>query len=133
VTGYLLDTSAVLLLGFEGETIPHRLKALVGAERRFISHVCAMEMAIKQSIGKLRLPPSFETSFSHGFQQTVGELSAEILPIDLNHIDMLSRLPLNHRDPFDRILVSQALCEDLTIVSRDRALRTYPGLNVLEI
>jgi PIN domain nuclease of toxin-antitoxin system len=133
VSGYLLDTNAVLLLGFEGDTIPHRLRAMIGAERRFVSHVCAIEMAIKQSIGKLRLPPSFEMSFSHGFQQTVDELSAEVLTIELSHIDMLSRLPLNHRDPFDRILVSQALCEDLVIVSRDRVLRTYPGLSVLEI
>jgi PIN domain nuclease of toxin-antitoxin system len=133
VSGYLLDTNAVLLLGFEGNAIPRRLKALIDSERRFISHVCAMEMAIKQSIGKLRLPPSFQSSFSHGFQQTVDELSAEILPIELSHIDMLSRLPLNHRDPFDRILVSQALCEDLIVVSRDRVLRTYPGLSILEI
>jgi len=49
------------------------------------------------------------------------------------HIDALSHLPLHHRDPFDRLIIAQALTENLTVVTRDRSFALYPGLDVYEI
>jgi PIN domain nuclease of toxin-antitoxin system len=46
---------------------------------------------------------------------------------------ILNRLPFDHRDPFDRIMICQALAEDLTVVTRDRVFLTYDGLNTLQI
>ncbi len=129
----LLDTNAVLRLAFEHDAVPRRARAAIERRERFVSYVSAIEMAIKHSIGKLRLPPSYQVSFQNGFVESLRELAADVLPLDLAHIDGLSRLPLIHRDPFDRLLIAQALAEDLAIVSRDRKFRLYPGLEVVEI
>ena len=71
--------------------------------------------------------------FSSAFNQIVSDLSADLLPIDLKHIDRLSRLPLFHRDPFDRLIIAQALEHDLTVMTRDRAFAAYPGLSLVQI
>lgn len=133
MTGYLLDTDAVLILAFWPERASRRTQRLSSSGRRCVSPVSAFEMAVKRAIGKLTLPPAFQLSFRYGFEEMLRELSADLLAIELEHIDTLSRLPLIHRDPFDRLLISQALQEDLTIVSGDRAFAAYPGLSVLEI
>jgi PIN domain nuclease of toxin-antitoxin system len=48
------------------------------------------------------------------------------------HIEIFSRLPLRHRDPFDRLMIAQAVAEGLTVVTSDRAFRFYDDLNILE-
>jgi len=133
VTGLLLDTNALLLFAFEsGRTSqPHR-DAFAGADR-YISQVCAIEIAIKFGLGKLNLPVPFQTDFTRAFTQMVAELSADVLPIELRHIDRLSRLPLLHRDPFDRLIIAQSLEDNLTVMTRDRAFAAYPGLSLVQI
>jgi len=79
------------------------------------------------------LPPAYDISFAYGFEDTLRQLGAETLGLRLRHIELLASLPLIHRDPFDRLLISQAMVEDLTIVSGDRKFAGYPGLDVLEI
>ena len=61
------------------------------------------------------------------------ELGATLLPIKFAHLDELSRLPLfdHHRDPFDRMLIAQALAEDVPIVSSDMRFESYKSLRVL--
>ena len=90
-------------------------------------------MAIKFSLGKLPLPQTFQTDFSRAFAGIVADLSAEILPVELKHIDRLSRLPLFHRDPFDRLIIAQSLEDDLTIMTCDRAFSAYPGLQLVTV
>jgi PIN domain nuclease of toxin-antitoxin system len=133
VTGYLLDTNALLLLALQSDSVPAALTIDYAGGDRFISHVSAIEIAIKSRIGKLALPPPFQTDFVHAFSELAQLLSAEILPIDLSQIALLGRLPLHHRDPFDRLIIAQALVENLTVVTRDRVFRLYPGLEVYEI
>ncbi len=111
MTTYLLDTNAVLILALRSHAASRSTLVALAEGRRLVSQVCAIEIAIKQGLGKLDLPPPFQTHFGHAFAETVRELSAELLPIDLAHIDTLSHLPLHHRDPFDRLLISQALTE----------------------
>ena len=77
----------------------------------------AWEAAIKASIGKLKLDSTFEDGVSEsGFRP---------LPISFRHIDRLAVLPILHRDPFDRMLIAQALTDDLTIVTGDRRISDY--------
>jgi PIN domain nuclease of toxin-antitoxin system len=132
VRRFLLDTNAFLLLGFGLGEVSRVARDAIADGQRFVSHVSAIEIAIKHSIGKLSLPPTYELGFHHGFAETVRQLTGDLLPIELSHVAALDALPLHHRDPFDRLLIAQAVAENLTIVSRDRKFRLYPGLDLLE-
>ena len=133
MTGLLLDTNVVLLLTFEPEKTSRAHRDALAMQDRYVSQISAIEIAIKFSLGKLALPPAFSTDFSNAFVRMVDELSADVLPIDLKHIDRLSRLPLVHRDPFDRLIIAQSLENNLTIMTRDRAFADYPGLSLVQI
>lgn len=84
-----------------------------------LSAASAWEIAIKCAIGKLTLPVDADiaTEIAHS-----GFLS---LPVELAHAEDVRRLPLLHRDPFDRLLVSQARVEGLTLVTADAQLAAY--------
>ncbi len=127
--GVLLDTNALLMLALQPGQASVAAQAAFTRQDRFISQVCAIEMAIKHGLGKLALPAPFQTDFARAFEEMATRLGAAILPISLKHIDRLGRLPLFHRDPFDRLIIAQALEDDLTVMTRDRAFTAYPGLN----
>jgi PIN domain nuclease of toxin-antitoxin system len=133
LNGFLLDTNAFLFVISRSDRVAaDRMAALLDQPRR-VSQVCAIEIAIKLGLGKLSLPPPFHTSLAHAFADAADRFVAPILPIELRHIEMLSHLPLHHRDPFDRLIIAQALAENLTVVTRDRSFALYPGLDVYEI
>ena len=121
------------MLTLESGAAPRAFLSAFAGRSRFVTEVSGIEIAIKQSIGKLRLPPPFQTSFAYAFTEAADALSADVLPIKLSHIEVLSYLPLHHRDPFDRLIIAQALAERLTVVTSDRAFALYPGLDVYEI
>jgi PIN domain nuclease of toxin-antitoxin system len=130
---YLLDTNALLLLMLEASSVSVARREAIAQGDRLVSHISGVEIAIKHSIGKLDLPSPFQVGFAHAFGEVVSSLSAVLLPLELTHIEALSHLPLHHRDPFDRLIIAQALVENLTIVTRDRSFALYPGLDVYEI
>ena len=86
---------------------------------RYVSIASPWEMAIKVSIGKLQL--------AHSIQEIILDYASilEFLPIQAHHLAVLEKLPLHHRDPFDRIIIAQALAEHLPIVSSDAAFDVY--------
>jgi PIN domain nuclease of toxin-antitoxin system len=133
LNGFLLDTNAFLFVISRSDRVAADRMAALLDQPRWISQVCAIEIAIKLGLGKLSLPPPFQTSLAHAFTEAADRFVAPILPIELRHIEMLSHLPLHHRDPFDRLIIAQALTENLTIVTRDRSFALYPGLDVYEI
>jgi PIN domain nuclease of toxin-antitoxin system len=133
LSGVLLDTNVALALILDSGSLTEDAKAAVAGQDRSISQVCAIEMAIKHSLGKLDLPPPFQTDFARAFADMAADLEAEIVGIELRHIDRLSRLPFFHRDPFDRLLICQSLEDELTLVTRDRVFKAYPGLSLLQI
>lgn len=90
--------------------------------RLLLSAGSAWEMQIKIQIGKLRLALSLEELL--GNQQRVNNL--EMLPITLGHILGLERLPMHHRDPFDHLLIAQAIAEGAALVSGDSIFADYP-------
>lgn len=113
----LLDTH-VLIWWDEGARLHREAdRAVRAADQVYVSAVTGWEVAIKTSLGRLR-PRRTVT-------QAVAESGFEELPVRLHHAEALGRLPWHHRDPFDRMLVAQALAEGLTLVTRDPVFRAY--------
>jgi PIN domain nuclease of toxin-antitoxin system len=89
-------------------------------------------MAIKINTGKLK-PPGNASSLEESLELARTELSLEFLPITAAHAGALVRLPLLHRDPFDRLLIAQAIVENCVLVTSDRVFGLYPGLNLMRV
>lgn len=119
----LLDTHVVLWWLADDPTLSDDIKARLDHEPDvYLSPATVWEVAIKQAIGKLKEPPDLpERIRDSGFRE---------LPITSEHAIAAGRLPLIHRDPFDRMLVAQALCEGLTLLTRDGDIAKY-GVPVL--
>ncbi len=112
----LLDTNA-LLWWHAGKLRPAAVRTVQQADLVFVSAVSTWEIAIKRALGKLKMEDTVETVLeAYGFQP---------LQASVRHGDLLRSLPLHHRDPFDRLLIAQALDEGLTILTSDRAFEPY--------
>lgn len=122
------DTHVVLWSATEPDRLaPGAREALEdGANEVRVSIVTAWEIAIKQSLGKLDLPAPAETWLPNVLQRT----GFEVAELGLGAALRVRALPWHHRDPFDRLLVAQALEEGFTIVTRDEAFAAY-GVGVL--
>jgi PIN domain nuclease of toxin-antitoxin system len=123
----LLDTHAFLWFVAGDERLSLRARRAMKAEdaELVLSSTVVWEMAIKAGLGRLTLPGNVE--------EYVAEKLAEgfvMLPIYWPHAAAVERLPLHHRDPFDRLLAAQALTEKLPLVSSDPVFRTY-GVKVI--
>jgi PIN domain nuclease of toxin-antitoxin system len=131
--GYLLDTNALLWLESRPLSLrPSTHDALLQGPL-FVSVVSIAEIAIKAAIGKLPLPPPFETDFQLAVRRMLEDSAIDLLPLDLPVVSRLWRLPQYHRDPFDRMIIAQALESGLTVATRDRAFFAYAGLDILEV
>ena len=119
----LLDTHTVLwLLGDPGRIAPEARRQIEDLSNAvLISAVCAWEIATKHAIGKLPLPESPQSLL----ERAVGELRAEELAITTRHAVLSASLPNHPRDPFDRLLVAQAMVEGATLVTADHLLSPY--------
>jgi PIN domain nuclease of toxin-antitoxin system len=88
----------------------------------FVSLVSIWEITIKNQIGKLSLRDDVATIF----KQQEEKNSFKLLKIELPHVFKVGELPLHHRDPFDRLLIAQAIVEDFTLLSKDKNFSAYP-------
>jgi PIN domain nuclease of toxin-antitoxin system len=115
----LLDTHVVLWWLTDDATLSDQVKDQLDHEPDvYVSAATVWEVAIKQAMGKLREPADLpERIRDSGFRE---------LPITSEHAIAAGRLPLIHRDPFDRMLVAQAQCEELTLVTKDPQILEYP-------
>jgi PIN domain nuclease of toxin-antitoxin system len=119
----LLDTHAFLWWVDGSRTLPRAARAAIADPANVcrVSLASCWEMAIKISLGKLRLPAPIERFVpdhlaANGFR---------LLGIDLSDVAGVAKLPFHHRDPFDRLLAAQALDGDLAIISADPIFRRY--------
>jgi PIN domain nuclease of toxin-antitoxin system len=87
----------------------------------FLSLASCWEMAIKSSLGKLRLTKPVERFVT----EHLAANGFRLLNINLRHAAKVEKLPFNHRDPFDRLLIAQAMTDKLTIVSADNVFADY--------
>ncbi|MEA2172877.1 MAG: hypothetical protein QOD00_469 [Blastocatellia bacterium] len=118
----LLDTHAFLWFIDDSPGLSAQAKALLESDvELMISAASLWEIAIKSSIGKLTLAQPYETFIP----QQLAQNSIEILPVELEHISVVATLPFHHRDPFDRLLLDQAMVEQLPVVSADTVFDMY--------
>ena len=97
------------------------------ADTVYLSIVSLWEMAIKLNLGKLSLKRSYET-----IEQELESSDISLLPITFIDTLQIYRLPLHHRDPFDRMLIAQAINKSLILISRDTQFDAYPIQRIWE-
>jgi PIN domain nuclease of toxin-antitoxin system len=115
---FLLDTQIVLWQQAGSlNRLGRATEAIEAAEELLVSPVLFMEVGIKVSVGKLRVPGNL--------RRHVLDSGARMLALAPEHGLGVAALPLHHRDPFDRVLISQAKRERLTILTSDRAFQLY--------
>ena len=119
MSSLLLDTNVVvwLLTGDRSAVSKRAVVALTGADPVHLSAVSIWEIAIKRSLGKLRLTDDWLSALR--------KLDFVQLPISGLHAEAVEHLPWHHRDPFDRLLVAQAQIEGARVVSADTQLTAY--------
>ena len=116
---FLLDTHLVLWWLGKSPTLSKQARGLISDPNNtvFISAVSLWEIWLKESIGKLRLPPDFEN-------RLMAE-PFEALPLSFRQTRQVAELPWHHRDPFDRMLIAQAQVERLVLLTADEQLAAY--------
>ncbi|MBW4508343.1 MAG: type II toxin-antitoxin system VapC family toxin [Scytonematopsis contorta HA4267-MV1] len=120
---FLLDTHAFLWFVLNDSALSQVARDLIidPLNDILLSPASYWEIAIKVSIGKYQVTGNFEAWMENQIQ--VNEL--EILPIKVAHVGAIVTLPFHHKDPFDRLLVAQALTEKIPIISVDAVLDSY--------
>jgi PIN domain nuclease of toxin-antitoxin system len=120
----LLDTQAFLWIATDDERMPRTLKAVLRepAHDLYLSSVSSWEIAVKAKAGKLRLPmPSWAFIL-----ESRERLSVQALSMQETAVAHVAKLPDIHRDPFDRMLVCQAIEHRMTLVTSDAQIQRYP-------
>jgi PIN domain nuclease of toxin-antitoxin system len=118
----LIDTHSLIWF-FEGNMLlPEEVRKLITNRHNncFVSIASIWEATIKLSIGKLNItiPPS-------NLRLHLENESIQVLPVSFEHLAILETLPFYHRDPFDRLIISQAITHNLTIISKDTNFSQY--------
>lgn len=122
--GLLLDTHVALWIADSADRLDVGTRRLLGEPPGpvYISVISVAEIAIKVSIGLLRIPGSPA--------DVIESTGCESLDLRAPHANDVASLPLLHRDPFDRLLISQAITEGLVLVTADRQVLAYPGVRL---
>lgn len=121
----LLDTHVLLWWLADDRSLSHQARRSIGEVNSvvFVSTASLWEISIKKASGKLRVPDNLESELSSN------EFAS--LPVVASHAFAIAQLPNHHRDPFDRMLVVQAMLEDLTLVTRDENIAKYEVATLL--
>lgn len=118
----LLDTHAFIWFIDGDNSLPEKAVNTIKEinNKCFISIASLWEIAIKLSLKKIELKSGFNK-----INDFLAENDIDILPITFDHLQKLLELPYHHRDPFDRIIISQGLSENFTIVTKDKEFESY--------
>ncbi len=120
----LLNTHALIWFLEDAPALSRRAREVIedGTKTCLVSMATGWELAIKVALGKLHTP----IPLRYRFTEELERLHFTVLPIEARHLHQLLDLPLHqHRDPFDRMIIAQALSENLTVVSNDEAFDAY--------
>lgn len=120
----LLDTHTFIWYVTDNSRLSNQVLELINDENNeiLLSIASLWEIAIKQNLGKL----SFNQPFEVFITQQLNLNDFRLLDIKISHVAVVATLPLHHRDPFDRILIAQALAENIPILSADKIFDAYP-------
>lgn len=127
MTRLLLDTNVVIwLMTNQLSRIPAKLLSKIEqADKRYISAVSFAEVALKHR----KFGAQFPFTTDH-MCQALSDLQATELPLRREHAGVLSRIPVLHRDPFDHLLMAQAIHEKIELVATDAAILQYRSANL---
>ncbi|UYV12388.1 MAG: type II toxin-antitoxin system VapC family toxin [Phycisphaera sp.] len=119
MTGFLLDTHALLWWLSDPEKLSGEARTALtdGQNSVYVSSAAGWEMAIKKRLGRLDYPANLA--------EVLDKDHIAVLPITLPHALAVSDLPMHHQDPFDRMMLAQAMIEGLVLVTRDDDIRKY--------
>lgn len=121
----ILDTHTFLWFVNDSPKLSNSAAELIESDVDLWIRIASLwEISIKVNLNKLDLPDEFDRFIPH----QIAVNGIEILPINLQHLIALTKLPLHHRDPFDRILIAQAIAENVPIISIDKKFDLY-GVN----
>lgn len=114
---FLLDTHAFLWFISGDSQLPASIRSKIEDINQpcFISSASLWEITIKQQLGKLTLDISLQVLFEYLDRNQI-----ELIQINYEHLLSLSKLPTYHSDPFDRLIIAQAIAEDLILVTKDK-------------
>jgi len=93
---------------------------------KFLSIASLWEIVVKTNIGKLTVTRDLEEMYA-----LIDDFNISVLNIQKHHPDTYLNLPLIHRDPFDRLIIAQALADELTLITDDQYIKNYPNLKLL--
>lgn len=121
---FVLDTNVFIWWRDGSERLSNRIRDQIGEPESeiLVSITSLWEITIKRALGKLR--------FLQDFEEVLSEEGFDLLPLTNPHLRALANLPLHHRDPFDRVLIAQALAERIPVATADRRFTSY-GAKVL--
>jgi len=118
----LLDTHTFLWFVNDSPELSNNAAELLESDIDLLLSIASLwEIAIKVNLKKLSLPDDYERFIPQ--QMSLNEI--ELLPIALDHLNVVAKLPLHHRDPFDRMLIAQAIQEGIQIISVDTKFDDY--------
>ena len=117
----LLDTHSFIWFVTGSPRITPEIRLQIENNDNLLSIASVWEIAIKSSLGKLDVGLPIEALVE---QQIIGN-AIELLAITTNHLTVVATLPLHHRDPFDRLLIAQAMVENLPIIGIDKVFDEY--------
>ena len=115
----LLDTHILLWWLADDSSLSSEARTIISSTKNFafVSTASIWEISIKKSLGKLKVPEDLDVAISTSGFQT--------LDITLPHAQLAGSLPRHHDDPFDRMLIAQAMVEKLTIITHDKGFKDY--------
>lgn len=116
---FLIDTQIFLWWLDDNPKLSDEIKNLLRNPKNevFLSVISVWEILIKKELKKLKIPSDLNT--------VIEKCGFDILSIELSHVFGIDKLPFHHKDPFDRMLVSQASEEQMTLISADKKIRKY--------
>ena len=122
----LLDTHVLLWMLFDEGKLSHRALETLKHNDLCISIASIWELAIKTSLEKLKLPRTL-----HEIAGACDHMGIDIIGISLKDCECLQKLPWIHRDPFDRIIVSHAIAENIPLVTHDANIHRYSAAKTI--
>lgn len=119
---YLLDTHTFMWFVTDAPELSKKARNLMEQDdaNLFLSIASVWEMAIKNSLGKLEIYNNFST-----VTQDLTDNDIELLPIKYEHTAIINRIPFHHKDPFDRMIIAQALFENMDVIGVDERFDEY--------
>ena len=121
VNNYLLDTHVLLWWLSGDKKLSSKMRRVVSDPNKviYVSVASVWEMVTTESLGKLKVKQIDK------IEEVIKQSGLVVLPVEIEHLLKLRELPMKHKDPFDRLIISQALVEGLVVVTNDKKIAEY--------